>query len=89
MIDNTKQFSYSIEVNGENIKRDDIDDPFITSTVVIKGFKAAFDALFKGIKIRFHVSGTRKAIANVFSADYTPFTETGEKTFNGVDFQNG
>ena len=75
MITNEKQFSYSIEINGEHFASGEIDDPFITSRVVIKGWQAAWDALTKGIAVRFHVTGTRKAIANVFSADYTPFPD--------------
>jgi len=75
MVTNEKQFTYSIELNGERLSGSEIDDPFIHSTVHLRGFRHAWNALTKGITIRFNVGGTRKAIANVFAADYTPFPD--------------
>ena len=59
--DGTEQFSLAASANGKVIARQPIHDPFIRSTVKLRGLGWAWKALFGGIKVQISVDATEGA----------------------------
>jgi hypothetical protein len=59
--DGTEQFTVTTRANEEVIGRQSIHDPFIRSTVKLRGFQWAWKALFGGIKVQVSVDATEGA----------------------------
>ncbi len=59
--DGTEQFSVTTRANGEVIGDQKIHDPFIRTTVKLRGWKWAWKALFGGISVQVSVDGTEGA----------------------------
>lgn len=79
------QFRMIVEENGKILSDEKLFDPFIRSEIKIKGWKAAWIILRKGITYRVHIGGTREAVAVVFDGDYkalppAPATPNAEAT---------
>ena len=62
-----KHFSLTIRENGKVIDERSIYDPFIHTTIIVpRGFRAAWQCLFGGIKFVLHVTGDGVAHRGVF-----------------------
>lgn len=83
-VNSEKQFTVHIWENDHLLNSLEIDDPFVHSTIVPKGWRTALRVLFGRCKFRVVVGGSRKAVANVFTSDYTPFPE-GPSVANGPE----
>jgi hypothetical protein len=57
----TEQFTVSTRVNGELIKAQPIHDPFVRTSVRLRGIGHAWRALFGGIKVEVAVDGSHGA----------------------------
>ena len=79
MTTHEKQYSYRIEEHAPGIcsvlNEKTCDDPFIRTTIIPRGWKAALLVLRGKLKFRIEVNGTRKAYEIVFGSDYTPDQE--------------
>lgn len=65
----TEQFTVTTRVNGEVIGQQAIHDPFIRSTVRLRGFKHAWRALFSGLKIEIALDGSLGASRAIMTLD--------------------
>jgi hypothetical protein len=65
-----KQFSYELTENGKKIDGRPIDTPFLRTTMKLKGMKAAWAVLTKGITLNLCIDGTRAAKNVIFQGDY-------------------
>jgi hypothetical protein len=87
MLSNEKQYEFKIWENDNLINSGQIDDPFIHSTIVPKGWRIAWAVLRGKIKYRVHVGGTRAAFRAVFRSDYTPDPEGPKSVMGTYDAQ--
>ena len=65
----TEQFTVTARVNEKLIAEQKIHDPFIHSTVTLKGFGHAWRALFGGIKVQVAVDATHGAMRAIMTLD--------------------
>lgn len=65
----TEQFSIATRVNGKLIADQKIHDPFIRTTVRLRGLRHAWNALFGGIEVWVAVDGTHGANRAVMTLD--------------------
>jgi predicted deacetylase len=65
----TEQFTVSTRVNGELIKAQPIHDPFIRTTVRLRGIGHAWRALTKGICVEVAVDASHGATRAIMSLD--------------------
>lgn len=65
----TEQFTVETYVNGERIGERAIHDPFIHTTVVLRGWRHAWRALFGEIKVQVSVSGSQGAQRAIMTLD--------------------
>lgn len=59
--DGTEQFDITTRVNGKIVGAQKIHDPFIRSTVKLRGFGHAWNALFGGLKVEIAVNASEGA----------------------------
>lgn len=59
--DGTEQFTIDTRVNGKVVGEQKIHDPFIRSTVKLRGFGHAWNALFGGIKVELCLNASEGA----------------------------
>src|SRR6476620_10070821 len=57
----TEQFEVKCRVNGEIVGDQKIHDPFIRTTVKLRGFRHAWNAIFGGIKIEIALDASEGA----------------------------
>lgn len=78
------QYRLTVDLDGERISEQNLDDPFVTTTVDIDPRDvAAAAAGLKGITVVVRVDGTRAALAHVFKPmNLTPNT-VGPVTLEG------
>jgi hypothetical protein len=67
----TEQFSVTTRVNGEQIGFQEIHDPFVRTTVKLRGWKHAWRALFGGLKIQVSVDASHGAQRAIMTLDPT------------------
>jgi hypothetical protein len=65
----TEQFEVETLLNGERIGLQSVHDPFIRSTVKLRGFKHAWNALFGGLKIQIRLDATPGAQRTIMMLD--------------------
>lgn len=65
----TEQFTVTTNVNGEMIGNQLIHDPFVRTSVTLRGWKHAWRALTSGIKVNVCVDGTHGAVSAVMMLD--------------------
>ena len=65
----TEQFTVTTLVNGEKIGEQSIHDPFIRSTVGLRGLRHAWNALTRGIKVQVSVNATEGAQRAIMMLD--------------------
>jgi hypothetical protein len=65
-----KQFSWRMYEEDKQVNGGDLDDPFIRTTIRLKGFKTAWKILWSGLKLNVRVDGTRAAHNVIFRGDY-------------------
>lgn len=75
----TEQFHITTRVDGVVIGEQEIHDPFVHTTVKLRGLRHAWNALVRGIKVNIHLSGTHGAEAAVMSLDPHDLQERTEK----------
>ena len=66
---NTEQFELVTRVNGAEIKRQKIHDPFHRTRVVMRGWKHAWNALTKGIEVQVSLDGSEGAMRAIMTLD--------------------
>jgi hypothetical protein len=67
--DGTEQFTVSTRVNGELIKAQPIHDPFVHTEVRLRGFRHAWNALTKGLRVEIAVDASHGAVRAIMSLD--------------------
>ena len=65
----SEQFSVETRVDGKQIGFQEIHDPFVRTTVRLKGLRHAWNVLFRGITINVNVDGTHGAMRAVMMLD--------------------
>jgi hypothetical protein len=65
----TEQFTVTTRVNQKLIREQAIHDPFVRTTVVLKGIGHAWRALRGGIKVQMSIDGTHGAVRAVMALD--------------------
>jgi hypothetical protein len=65
----TEQFTVTTRVNDEIIKEQPIHDPFLYTTVTLRGWKHAWNLLRGGIRVSVSVSGSHGAMRAIMSLD--------------------
>lgn len=66
---NTEQFTVETRVNEKTVNVIPIHDPFIATTVKLRGFRHAWNALFGGIKVNVIVRGSEGANRAIMTMD--------------------
>jgi len=72
MQNHEKQYRIIVRENGVLIDDQQLDDPFITTSLRPKGWRAAWDALRGRMILNVSVRGTDAAHRIVFTGDYSP-----------------
>lgn len=67
----TEQFTVTTRVNEELIREQPVHDPFARTTVILKGWRHAWNALFGGIKVQVVIDGTHGAQRAIMTLDPT------------------
>lgn len=67
--DGTEQFTVTTRVNDEKIGEVKVHDPFIHTTVKLRGLKHAWNALFRGITVAVHTGGSEGASRAIMTLD--------------------
>lgn len=65
----TEQFNVTTRVNGEMIGEQKIHDPFVRTSVQLRGWRHAWNALFGGIKVQVSVDGSHGAQRAIMTLD--------------------
>jgi hypothetical protein len=65
----TEQFTVTTRLDGKQIGQQEIHDPFIRTSVRLRGFRHAWNALTKGLNIQVAVNGTHGAMRAVMTLD--------------------
>ena len=63
------QFEVTTRINGKEIDRQAIHDPFILTRVRLRGFAYAWRALTKGLEVQVAIDGTHGAVSAVMMLD--------------------
>jgi hypothetical protein len=71
----TEQFELTTRVNGVEIRRLKIHDPFHCTRVVMRGWKHAWNALTKGIEVQVSVNGSEGAQRAIMTLDPHALTQ--------------
>lgn len=64
------QFQLNVTESGKLLSRQPLHDPFHNTTIKVKGWRAAWAVLTKGIDYVIQIGGTREAQEVVFNGDY-------------------
>ena len=75
----TEQFTVTTRANEKVIGQQSIHDPFIRSTIKLRGFEWAWKALFGGIKIQVSVDATEGAQRAIMTLNPLTLAEETEK----------
>ena len=67
--DGNPQFEVTTRVNGKQIGQQWVHDPFARTTVKLRGFRYAWDALTKGLNIQVAIDGTHGAVSAIMMLD--------------------
>lgn len=70
------QFEVTTRVNGKQIGQQWIHDPFIRTTVKLRGLRYAWNALTKGLSIQIAVDGTHGAVSAIMMLDPEKIDQT-------------
>jgi hypothetical protein len=65
----TEQFTVETKLNGKQIGFQKIHDPFIHTTIKLKGLRHAWDVLVHGLTINVNTDGSHGAIRAVMTLD--------------------
>lgn len=71
----TEQFELTTRVNGKEIGRKKVHDPFHHTRVVMRGWKHAWNALTKGIEVNVSLDGSEGAQRAIMTLDPHALTE--------------
>jgi hypothetical protein len=67
--DGTEQFTVETRVDGKRIRLQEVHDPFTHTTVKLKGWRHAWNALFRGLTVNVNVDGSHGAMRAVMMLD--------------------
>jgi hypothetical protein len=70
VVTHEKQFSWTMYEDDKQVNGGELDDPFIRTTIRLKGLKTAWRILWHGLKLNVCVDGTRAAHNVVFRGEY-------------------
>jgi hypothetical protein len=65
----SEQFTVETRVDGKQIRLQEVHDPFAHTTVKLKGWRHAWNALVHGITINVNIGGTHGAMRAVMTLD--------------------
>jgi len=87
--DNKGQFHWTVRENGKVVADQIFDDPFVTCSMKIKGWRASWLVLRGRFKLICQMDGSRAAHRVVFTGDYTPPDDRHIKTTEATHNMEG
>jgi hypothetical protein len=62
-----RDYTLEIREDGERMDRRPIEDPFINTTITVRGWRSAWAVLRRGVTLNLILDGSRETIAHVMS----------------------
>lgn len=84
-IGDAQQFQLVVYENEKPMSEQGLFDPFIRTTIQLKGWRAAWRVLFGGVTYKIHINGTREAVKAIFDGNYKPLPETPKTVPQGAE----